>query len=131
MSPVNIEGTVKGCSALIGQVAVIGDNRPYNVALIVLDPDASAAYAAGQGLTDSSPAALSADEKVHATIAEAVELANARLSRIEQVKKFTILPVDWLPAGDELTPTMKLKRRAISQKYAAAIEAMYLAVPAL
>lgn len=130
MSPANIEGVVKSSSALIGQVAVIGDSRPYNVALIVLDPDASAAYAAGQGLADASPAALSTDERVQQTIAEAIELANAQLSRVEQIKRFTILPVDWLPAGDELTPTMKLKRRPIARKYAAEIEAMYAAAPA-
>jgi long-subunit acyl-CoA synthetase (AMP-forming) len=130
MSPANIEGVVKSSSALIGQVAVIGDNRPYNVALIVLDPDASATYAAGQGLVDASPAALSRHARVQQTIAEAIELANAHLSRVEQVKRFRILPVDWLPAGDELTPTMKLKRRPIAQKYAAEIEAMYAAAPA-
>ncbi|MGQ0575661.1 MAG: AMP-dependent synthetase/ligase [Pseudonocardia sp.] len=130
MSPANIEGTVKGASPLIGQVAVVGDNRPYNVALIVLDPDASAAFAAGQGLADASPEALSGNEKVHATIAAAVEDANAKLSRVEQIKKFTILRVDWLPAGDELTPTMKLKRRPIADKYAAEIEAMYAGAPA-
>ena len=55
----------------------------------------------------------------------AVERANARLSRVEQIKRFTILPVDWAPAGDELTPTMKLKRRPIAEKYAAEIEALY------
>ncbi|MGD9529821.1 AMP-dependent synthetase/ligase [Pseudonocardia sp.] len=127
MSPANIEGTVKSASPLIGQVAVIGDGRPYNVALIVLDPDASAAYAARRGLPDSSPAALSADDDVRKAIGSAVDLANARLSRVEQVKRFTVLPVDWLPAGDELTPTMKLRRRPIAKKYAALIEAMYAA----
>ena len=107
MSPANIEGTLKGASMLVGQAFVVGDRRPYNVALLVLDPDASAAYATAHGLPDASPAALCRDPGVHAVVAAAVELANSRLSRSEQVKRFTILPVDWLPAGDELTPTMK------------------------
>ncbi|MGE3664303.1 MAG: long-chain fatty acid--CoA ligase [Pseudonocardia sp.] len=127
MSPANIEGTVKGASPLIGQVAVFGDGRPYNVALIVLDPDASAAYAAGRGLADASPAALGAHDDVQKVIADAVDRANTHLSRVEQIKRFAVLPVDWLPAGDELTPTMKLRRRPIAQKYAAQIEAMYTA----
>ena len=63
--------------------------------------------------------------RVRAAVAEGVEQANARLSRVEQIKKFTIIPGDWAPGGDELTPTMKLKRRPIAEKYAALIEAMY------
>ena len=75
------------------------------------------------------PAALCRDAGVQAAVAAAVELANGRLSRPKQVKRFTILPVDWLPAGDELTPTMKLKRRRIAHKYAAEIEALYTQAP--
>jgi long-subunit acyl-CoA synthetase (AMP-forming) len=130
MSPANIEGTLKGASMLVGQAFVVGDRRPYNIALLVLDPDASAAYATAHGLPDASPAALCRDPGVHAAVAAAVELANNRLSRPEQVKRFTILPVDWLPAGDELTPTMKLKRRPIAHKYAAEIKALYAQAPA-
>ncbi len=130
MSPANIEGALKGASMLVGQAFVVGDRRPYNVALLVLDPDASAAYATAHGLPDASPAALCGDAGVQAAVAAAVELANGRLSRPEQVKRFTILPVDWLPAGDELTPTMKLKRRPIARKYAAEIEALYAQAPA-
>jgi long-chain acyl-CoA synthetase len=58
-------------------------------------------------------------------VADAVQAANARLSHVEQIKKFTILPAEWEPDGDELTPTMKLKRKQIADKYAAEIEAMY------
>ncbi|RNL80166.1 AMP-binding protein [Nocardioides marmorisolisilvae] len=110
MSPANIEQTVKASHALIGQAVVIGDARPYNVALIVLDPDVLATYA-GPG--------------VEQEVADAIEAANARLSRVEQVKKYRILETDWLPGGDELTPTMKLKRKPIGEKYAAEIEALY------
>ncbi len=125
MSPANIEQVVKASHALIGQAVVIGDARPYNVALLVLDPDVCAAYAEKAGLPDGSSTALAADPGVQAAIAEAVEAANARLSRVEQIKKYRILPTDWLPGGDELTPTMKLKRKPIGAKYADVIEELY------
>ncbi|MDO7867775.1 AMP-binding protein [Nocardioides jiangxiensis] len=125
MSPANIEQVVKAAHPLIGQAVVIGDRRPYNVALLVLDPDACAAYAAQAGLADASAAALSVDPGVVAAVAMAVEQANGRLSRVEQVKRHRILDVDWLPGGDELTPTMKLKRKPIDAKYADVIEALY------
>jgi long-subunit acyl-CoA synthetase (AMP-forming) len=124
MSPANIEQKLKASSPLIGQACVIGDGRPFLVALLVLDPDAAAAHATAHGL-DPSPAALAADPGTYALIAEAVEAANARLSRVEQIKRFTVLGTDWLPDGDELTPTMKLKRRGVAAKYAAEIEALY------
>jgi long-chain acyl-CoA synthetase len=125
MSPANIESRLKSASPFIGQAIAIGDRRPYNVALIVLDPDACAAYAARAGVADASPAALCEDAGIVAAVTAAVEEANAGLSRVEQIKTFKILPVDWLPGGDELTPTMKLKRKPISEKYAAEIEALY------
>ena len=125
MSPANIEQTLKASSPLIGQAICIGDRRPYNVALLVLDPDFSAAYAEEAGLEDTSAAALSQDPGVQQVVADAVAAANARLSRVEQVKRYTILPVDWEPGGDELTPTMKLRRRPIAEKYAAEIDALY------
>jgi long-subunit acyl-CoA synthetase (AMP-forming) len=124
MSPANIEQKLKASSPLIGQVCVIGDGRPYNVALLVLCPDGSAAYAKANGL-DPDPAVLSQDPATLKLIEEAVEAANARMSRVEQIKKFTVLEVDWLPDGDELTPTMKLKRRGVAAKYAEQIEALY------
>src|SRR4051794_494197 len=112
MSPANIEARVKSASLLIGQAVAIGDRRPYNVALITLDPDGAA------GRDPADPALI--DE-----IAAAVERANAQLSRVEQIKRFKVLGEDWLPGGDELTPTMKLKRKPIAEKYAAEIEALY------
>ena len=56
---------------------------------------------------------------------EGVDAANSKLSRVEQIKKFKLLPTDWAPGGDELTPTMKLKRKPIADKYAGEIEALY------
>jgi long-subunit acyl-CoA synthetase (AMP-forming) len=125
MSPANIEGRLKASHPLIGQAMVVGDRRPYNVALLVLDPDSCAAFAAEHGLPDASPAALATDPTVRTMVAAAVEAANLHLSRVEQVKRHTVLAEEWLPGGDELTPTMKLKRRPIADKYAAEIEALY------
>ncbi|NYJ03536.1 long-subunit acyl-CoA synthetase (AMP-forming) [Nocardioides thalensis] len=125
MSPANIEQAVKAAHPLIGQAVVVGDRRPYNVALVVLDPDVCAAYAEQAGLADGSAAALADDPGVQQQVADAIATANARLSRVEQVKKHRILATDWLPGGDELTPTMKLKRKPIGAKYADVIEEMY------
>jgi long-chain acyl-CoA synthetase len=112
MSPSNIEAAIKTFSPLIGQIVAIGDRRSYNVALIVPDPDALAGRSAD-------------DPAVQAEIAEAVEKGNARLARVEQIKRFRVLSSPWAPGGEELTPTMKLKRRPISAKYAAEIDELY------
>jgi long-subunit acyl-CoA synthetase (AMP-forming) len=125
MSPANIEARLKGASPLIGQCVCVGDRRPYNVALIVLDPDACAALARARGLDDASASALAASDEVQALVAQAIDEANSHLSRAEQIKRFTILSTDWLPDSDELTPTMKLKRKPIAHKYAREIEALY------
>jgi long-chain acyl-CoA synthetase len=125
MSPANIENKLKAACPLIGIAVTIGDRRAYNTALIVLDPDACAAFASGRGIEDASPAALARDERVQAAVAAAVTEANAHLARVEQIKRHQILPHDWEPGGDELTPTMKLRRKPIAEKYAAEIDAMY------
>jgi long-chain acyl-CoA synthetase len=125
MSPANIEAKLKSSSQVIGQAIAIGDARPYNVALIVLDPDACAAFASEHGLADASPAALCGDERLRAAVDAGVHDANAQLARVEQIKRYQILPVDWEPDSDELTPTMKLKRKPIAAKYADEIEALY------
>jgi long-subunit acyl-CoA synthetase (AMP-forming) len=110
---------------LIGQACVIGDGRPYNTALLVLDVDYAPSWARELGINGQSIADLAADERVRAAVQDGVERANSTLSRVEQIKRFVILPADWPPAGDELTPTMKLKRKPIAVKYAAAIDGMY------
>ncbi|MGH2833855.1 MAG: AMP-dependent synthetase/ligase [Solirubrobacteraceae bacterium] len=125
MSPANIEATLKSASPLIGQACCIGDGRPYNTALIVLDADFAPAWAAQQGIDQTALEALAADERVRAAVEESVQAANEKLAKVEQIKKFWVVPGDWLPGGDELTPTMKLKRRPIAQKYAGDIDAMY------
>jgi long-subunit acyl-CoA synthetase (AMP-forming) len=116
MSPANIELRLRAASPLIAHAVCVGDRRPYNVALIVLDREVLARTSGGSGL----PA-----DALHGVIAAAVESANAGLSRVEQVKRFAILDAEWPPGGDELTPTMKLKRKPIHAKYAAEIERLY------
>ena len=125
MSPANIEAQVKSSSPLIGQACCIGDRRPYNTALIVLDSDYAPAWAKKQGLDDDSLEALAGDERVRAAVQEGVDEANRKLARVEQIKKFHIVAGDWEPGGDELTPTMKLKRKPIDEKYHDEIEALY------
>jgi long-chain acyl-CoA synthetase len=111
MSPANIEAELKSASPLIGQAVCVGNGRPYNVALLVLDPEVRTGYAD--------------DDALSAEVDRGVKAANARLSRVEQIKRFTILDSEWLPGGDELTPTMKLKRTPIEAKYHVEIDALY------
>jgi long-chain acyl-CoA synthetase len=125
MSPANIEAKVKSASPLIGQAIAIGDRRPYNVALITLDPDAAPVFAKQQGIEDGSTEALAAHPAVTEEVQRGIDHANAQLSRVEQIKRFTVLSTDWQPGGDELTPTMKLKRKPIHEKYASEIDALY------
>ncbi|WP_433560428.1 AMP-dependent synthetase/ligase [Nocardia sp. CA-151230] len=124
MSPSNIENWIKAFSPLIGQAVAIGDDRKYNVALICLDADAVALHAAQSGQS-ADPAVLAESPVIRQQIEEAVAQANAKLSRVEQIKKFTIVPEFWEPGSDVLTPTLKLRRKPIAERYAAAIEDMY------
>jgi long-subunit acyl-CoA synthetase (AMP-forming) len=125
MSPVSIEATIGRESTLIGTVVVIGDGRPYNVALLTLDPEAGPAFAKSNDLAPAPIAELAAHPRILGEVGIAVERANSRLSRTEQVKAFKLLAEEWLPDSDELTPTMKIKRKQIAHKYAAEIEALY------
>lgn len=124
MSPANIENTILAACPMVGVMMAIGDGRTYNTALLVFDADSLGPYAAQRGL-DASPAALAADPEVIARIAAGVAEGNAKLSRVEQIKRFRILPTLWEPGGDEITLTMKLKRRRIAAKYSAEIEELY------
>jgi long-chain acyl-CoA synthetase len=124
ISPANLEALLKQ-HPLVGQAAVIGDRRPYVSALIVLDPEVAPVWARKAGIPFTSMADLSDQPAVREEIQKAVEESNRHVSNVEAVKRFTILPADWTPETDELTPTLKLKRRVITQKYANAIENMY------
>ena len=125
MSPANIEAEIKSSSPLIDQVCCIGDQRPYNVALISLDPDFAPMWAGQQGIDEASIEALSGNEQLLEAVRNAVQEGNSKLARVEQIKRFKVLPKDWIPGGDELTPTMKLKRKPIAEKYGAEIEGLY------
>jgi long-chain acyl-CoA synthetase len=114
MSPANIEAKVKASSPVIGQAIAIGDGKPYNVALITLDPDVAPAFEQHHGR-----------DALLAEVERGVEAANEQLARVEQIKKYRLLDEEWLPGGDELTPTMKLKRKPINEKYANEIEELY------
>jgi long-subunit acyl-CoA synthetase (AMP-forming) len=125
MSPANIEAALKSAGPLIGQAVVIGDRRSFNTALIVLDTDYAPMWAKQNGLEGEGLEELAGEDAVREAVQKEVDAANERLARVEQIKKFTIVRGDWLPGGDELTPTMKLKRKPIAAKYDAEIEAMY------
>ncbi|HLL87573.1 MAG TPA: hypothetical protein VK387_09710, partial [Thermoleophilaceae bacterium] len=125
MSPANIEAKLKAAGPLIGQAVCIGDRRPYNVALITLDPDIAPGFAREHGIDTDDPVRLAHEETVHAQIQREIDTANEDLARVEEIKKFTILEEEWEPGGDELTPTMKLKRKPIEEKFREEIEALY------
>jgi long-subunit acyl-CoA synthetase (AMP-forming) len=91
----------------------------------VLDPDFAPAWAAQNGLEGKSVDELAEEGALIAAIQEGVDEANSRMSRVEQLKKFKVLPTEWAPGGDELTPTMKLKRKPIDEKYTEEIETLY------
>lgn len=124
MSPANIENTIVAACPMVGVMIAIGDGRPYNTALMVFDADSVGPYAAQRGL-EPTPQALAADPEVIAQIAAGVADGNQKLSRVEQIKRFRVLPTLWEPGGDEITLTMKLKRKPIHAKYAAEIDELY------
>jgi long-chain acyl-CoA synthetase len=124
ISPANLEAAIKSYP-LIGQACAIGDGRAYMTALIVLDPDVTPAWARSRGIEFSSVADLATNPDVRAEVERCVEEANGRFSQVERIKKIAILPTEWPPDSDELTPTMKLKRRGVLAKYADEIEALY------
>jgi len=124
ISPANLEAALKSFP-LVGQACVIGDNRPFVSALLVLDPEVAPAWAAHQGIEGKNLVELASDPEVLEEVGRNVDAANQRLARVEQVKKFVVLGEEWMPDSEELTPTMKLKRRGVHTKYADQIEGMY------
>lgn len=130
MSPTTIENTIKAAAPLIGAMAVIGDARPYNTALIVLDAESAEPFAKRHGLPDATAATLATSEAAIQEIKAGIAAGNRQLSRVEQVKRFRILPVFWEAGGDEVTLTMKLRRKAIAEKYTDEIAELYSGKPA-
>lgn len=117
MSPAYIETMIKSRCSLIGHICVIGDRRPYNTALIVLDSEHARACA-GDGAVVLSLRELANHPVIQFEVRRGVGAGNDRLARVEQIKRFCIVDEEWLPGGDELTPTLKLRRKRIAEKYA-------------
>ncbi len=123
ITPANIEAEVKQ-QPLVSQCVVIGDRRPYLVALVTLDPEEAVKFAGEHGLGED-PEAIASNEEVRKAIEDHIEQMNQKFARVEQVKKFKILPRDLSQEGGELTPTLKVKRNVVAEKYAAEIESLY------
>ena len=123
VSPQRIEGALT-LEAEIAQAMVYGDGKPHLVALIVPDEEALKHWARKQGKR-ADLAALAEDSDLRRAIGSALERVNARLSPIEQVRRFTIAPEPFSIANGELTPTLKIRRHVIGEKYGAALEALY------
>jgi long-chain acyl-CoA synthetase len=124
ISPANLENLLKR-HPLVGQACAVGDRQRYIAALIVLDPEVAPAWAKRAGLDATRVDELARDERVLAEIQRAVDDANQYVSSAEAIKRFTLLPAEWTVDTDELTPTLKLKRRVIHERYAAEISALY------
>ena len=124
IAPSNIENLLKE-SPLVGHALAYGEGRPYVVAILTLDPDVAPVVAGRLGLAETGLEELARTPEILAVVGQAVEAANARLSRPEQVKRWTLLPVEWTAESDELTPTLKLKRRVVHRSYAESLEELY------
>ena len=124
ITPANLENGLKQ-NQYISQAVVHGDRRPFLSALITLDPEEIVPWAQKQGIEDTDMASLAQNEKVRALVQEAVDTVNEKVARVEEVKKFTILPHDLTQETGELTPTLKVKRNVVNEKYAAELDAMY------
>ena len=126
VSPAAVENLLVA-HPLIGQALAYGDRRPYLVALLTLDGGVAPAWARARGIEAASLAELAANPAVLAEVGKAVAEANSRLARVQQVKYWELLPVEWTSESEELTPTFKLKRRVVHAKYADVIDALYSA----
>jgi long-subunit acyl-CoA synthetase (AMP-forming) len=124
LSPANIESRLKTIP-LVDQAVAIGDQRKFISALLTLDPEVAPAWAAKQGIDDTDLASLAKNPQVIEEVQRGVDAANEDLARVEGVKRFNLLAEPWEPGGDELTPTMKLKRKPIADKYEDEIGALY------
>jgi len=123
LTPANIENDLKQCR-WISQAVMHGDARPYPVVLITLDEEEIPVFAREHGLPEDIPS-LACDPSVRALIQAEVDRANAKYAQVEQVKKFVILDHDLAQATGELTPTLKVKRNVINERYADLFDAMY------
>ncbi|MCW3017386.1 MAG: AMP-dependent synthetase and ligase [Solirubrobacterales bacterium] len=125
ISPARIEAAIQRTSPLVGHACIIGDGRPYPVALLTLDGDGAREWARAHGLRRSDLGVLADHPELLGAVAAGVARANVALRDHEQVRRFLLLGADWPAGGDELTSTLKLKRSVISAKYAPEVEALY------
>jgi long-chain acyl-CoA synthetase len=125
ITPANLEAEIKQ-HPLVSQCVVVGDRRPYLVALVTLDPEEAVTYAKEHDLPED-PVALASNPEVKASIEAHVDEINKKFARVEQVKKISILPNDLTQESGELTPTLKVKRAVVAQKHDEAIESLYAA----
>jgi long-chain acyl-CoA synthetase len=121
ITPANLENGLKQ-NRWISQAVVVGDRRPYLVAIITLDPDELPAFAQEHELTVED---VAESEAMRAEVQRAIDQVNAKVGRVEQIKKFTILDHDLSQETGELTPTLKVKRNVVNEKYAGVVEALY------
>jgi len=124
VSPAAVENLLVA-HPLVGQALAFGDRRPYLVALLTLDGGVAPAWAKARGIGDASLAELAANSEVLAEVGRAIDAANEKLARVQQVKYWELLPVEWTVESEELTPTLKLKRRVVHAKYADVIDGLY------
>jgi long-chain acyl-CoA synthetase len=124
IAPQNIENLLKA-DPFVSQVMVYGDRRPYPVALITINPDELAKFAREEGILTTDPAVVTKHPKVVERVGRIVEEKNSQLQSYAKIKKFTVLPADFTQEGGELTPTLKVKRKVVSEKYQHAIEELY------
>jgi long-chain acyl-CoA synthetase len=123
ITPANLENEIKQ-HPLVSQCVVVGDRKPYLVALVTLDPEDAVAYAKEHGLPED-PAQLAKNAEVQKAIEDHVATINEKFARVEQVKKVAILPRDLSQETGELTPTLKVKRAVVASKHEQEIEALY------
>jgi long-chain acyl-CoA synthetase len=124
IAPSNIENYLKE-SPIVGHALAFGDNRPYVVAVLTLDGEVAPVIAQLGGIEFTDLADLAEKPEIRAMAQEAIDKANQRLSRPEQIKSFELLGVEWTAESEELTPTLKLKRRVVHTKYADVIDRLY------
>jgi long-chain acyl-CoA synthetase len=127
ISPAAVENVLVA-NPLIGQALAFGDRRKFVVALLTLDGEVAPAWARARGIEATSLAELAENPVVLEAVAEAVETANGQLARVQQVKRWRLLPVEWTAESEELTPTFKLKRRIIHNMYADVIDSLYAGI---
>ena len=124
IAPQNIENMLKA-DPFISQVMVYGDRRPYPVALITVNPEELTKFAREQGILVNDPVVLVTHPKIVERIGRTVEEKNTQLQSYAKIKKFAVLPADFTLDGGELTPTLKVKRKVVAQKYQGALEELY------